>query len=236
MKGFVSSFQSLGTVDGPGVRYVIFMQGCPLRCKCCHNPETWDFGGGKQYTTDELISRIGRYKNFFGEKGGVTVSGGEPLMQAAFVAELFRLCHESGITTCLDTSGCILNDDVKRLLSYTDTVLLDYKMTDEESYFAFSGMHISQADAFLTELEKHSIDTWLRQVIIEGINDSEESVKKLYRTAKEHSCVKKVELLPFKKLCETKYDELGIEFPLRGYQQTSDEVIKRLESIGKKLS
>ena len=233
MTGYINSFQSLGTVDGPSVRYVVFMQGCPLRCKCCHNPETWEFGGGKQYTTDELISRIVRYKNFFGENGGVTLSGGEPLMQAAFASELFEKCRENGISTCLDTSGCVINDDVKRLLSYTDTVLLDYKMTDEESYFSFSGMHISQADAFLSLLDEYGINTWLRQVITEGINDSEESVLRLYKKARHYSCVKKVELLPFKKLCETKYDELGIDFPLRSYPQTSRETIERLENIGK---
>lgn len=233
MTGYISSFQSLGTVDGPGVRYVIFMQGCPLRCKCCHNPETWEIGTGRQFTAQEIVSRIERYKNYFGELGGVTLSGGEPLLQASFAAELFRLCKEREISTCLDTSGCMMSDDIKKLLLYTDTVLLDYKMTNDEDYFSFSGMHMLQADKFLEELDRRSIDTWLRQVIIEGINDNEASIIKLYKKARQHKCVKKVELLPFKKLCEAKYEQLGLQFPLSDYPQTSPETVSRLEAIGR---
>ena len=147
--GYVSSVQSLGAVDGPGVRYVLFMQGCPLRCKCCHNPETWELGKGTAYTVDDVMQKLSRYVSYFGEKGGVTLSGGEPLLQTEFATELFSRCKSEGISTCLDTSGCILDDKVEKLLTLCDTVLLDYKMTNEQDYFEFSKMHMSQADKFL---------------------------------------------------------------------------------------
>ncbi|MBR5241599.1 MAG: 4Fe-4S cluster-binding domain-containing protein, partial [Clostridia bacterium] len=122
-EGRVHSIQTLGTLDGPGVRFVIFMQGCNLRCGCCHNPDTWSFEGGKIYTAEELLKKIMNYRTYFGKDGGVTVSGGEPLLQAEFIKELFILCHDNGINTCLDTSGSILNDGVKELLAHTDRVL-----------------------------------------------------------------------------------------------------------------
>lgn len=136
MTGRVHSLNSLGTVDGPGVRFVVFMQGCPLRCAYCHNPDTWELTGGEELEAGEVFRRVLRCKSYFGEKGGVTVSGGEPLLQAGFVTELFDLCRQAGISTALDTSGCLLNDTVKELLSLTDLCLLDYKMTDAAAYEA----------------------------------------------------------------------------------------------------
>ena len=132
MTGFIHSIQSLGTVDGPGVRFVLFMQGCPLRCGCCHTPDTWEMNRGTEYTPMEIVTKAIRYQSYFGKDGGVTVSGGEPLLQADFVREVFRLCHENGINTCLDTSGCIFNDGAKALLNVTDRVLLDIKCTSDE--------------------------------------------------------------------------------------------------------
>ena len=137
--GRIHSFQSLGTVDGPGIRFVAFMQGCNLRCSCCHNPDTWDCYAGTVYTASDVVSKAERFREYFGEKGGITVSGGEPLLQADFVREVFRLCHEKGINTCLDTSGCILNDSVKALLDETDRVLLDIKYDYEDSYRRYVG-------------------------------------------------------------------------------------------------
>ena len=130
----VHSIQSLGTLDGPGVRFVVFTQGCHLRCKCCHNPDTWDMSGGKEIAVRDIAGRAGRYKEYFGEKGGITVSGGEPLLQAEKVYDLFSLCKESGMNTCLDTSGAVMNESVKKLLTVTDRVLLDIKYTDGEAY------------------------------------------------------------------------------------------------------
>ena len=212
MIGKVHSLQSLGTVDGPGVRFVVFMQGCPLRCGCCHNPATWDFSGGTEYTAQEIVRKAVRFKEYFGEKGGVTVSGGEPLLQAEFVKELFELCHNEGINTCLDTSGCMLDDAVKELLKVTDRVLLDVKYTDAEDYRRHVGCELSQVLDFLDYLDGQGIPTTLRQVIIPTLNDNEDNVLKLKEIADAHKCVDGVELLPFRKICQTKYSEMGIEF------------------------
>ena len=132
--GRVHSIQSMGTLDGPGVRFVIFLQGCQLRCGCCHNPDTWDMGGGTQYCAEDIVRRAVRYREYFGDEGGVTVSGGEPLLQADFVREVFEECHKEGINTCLDTSGSLLTDGVRELLEVTDRVLLDIKYTSDEAY------------------------------------------------------------------------------------------------------
>ena len=226
--GQIHSFQSLGTVDGPGVRSVIFMQGCPLRCVCCHNPDTWDFDGGTKYSTDELVSKILRYKSYYGAEGGVTVSGGEPLMQANFLIELFRKLKRHGIHTVLDTSGCVLNSSVKELLEYTDMVLLDFKYTDADEYLKYTQMEMSKAQDFLDYLQEQNKRTWLRYVVIPNLNDSKESVAKLFELKKQYSCVEKIELLPFRKLCLEKYDEMGIDFPLRNTPEAKQSLIDEL--------
>ena len=231
MTGRIHSFQSLGTVDGPGVRCVVFMQGCPLRCICCHNPDTWEFSGGEEVDTDTLLKKILRFKNYFGETGGVTVSGGEPLCQAAFVAELFTKLHAAGIHTALDTSGCVWNADVEKLLAVTDLVLLDHKYADEDGYARFVGGSLKKTEAFLDELQKRNIDTWLRRVIIPEKSDSEEATRQLASVAKAHSCVKKVELLPFRSLCREKYEKLGIPFPLADTASPSAETMAKLTAL-----
>lgn len=231
MKGRIHSVQSLGTVDGPGVRCVVFMQGCPLRCICCHNPDTWDFSGGEETDTDELCRRILRFRSYFGKNGGVTVSGGEPLMQAKFVAELFSKLKANGIHTALDTSGCIMNDDVQRLLDVTDLVLLDHKYPTEAGYFANTRAHLADAEAFLSELDRRAIPTWLRRVIIPGKTDSEDSVRLLNETAHDFGCVEKIELLPFRNLCKEKYDMLGIPFPLADTEPPTKETMEKLNAL-----
>ncbi len=229
MKGRINSIQTLGTVDGPGVRFVVFMQGCPLRCAYCHNPDTWDVSGGDEYEPREIFDKILRYREYFGKDGGVTVSGGEPLMQADFVRELFTLCGEAGIHTALDTSGCIWNASVEKLLDVTDLCLLDYKMTNDADYERYTRCKKASVDAFLDELQRRKIDTWLRQVIVKGINDTRESIERLYAVRDAHSCVKKVELLKFRKLCLPKYENLGIDFPLAHIDETRDEDIEKIK-------
>ena len=227
--GRIHSFQSLGTADGPGVRAVVFMQGCPLRCACCHNPDTWDFNRGTEVTPDEIFRKIKRLKNYFGEEGGVTVSGGEPLMQPEFIKELFTLCKTDGITTAIDTSGCVLNDKIKEVLNLTDTVLLDYKYVTDELYKTKVGTEKSKVDEFLSYLNSRNIDTWLRQVIIKDLNNNKNSVKVLKELKQKYPCIKKTELLPFKKLCIEKYEKLGIPFPLAETPETSKKEIEELE-------
>jgi len=213
MNGRIHSFQSLGTVDGPGVRFVVFFQGCPLRCSCCHNPDTWDYNGGKVITAKEIVSKAERFKEYFGKDGGITLSGGEPLVQADFAKEIFFLCKERGINTCLDTSGCLLNDSVKKLLELTDRVLLDIKYTNNEDYIKYVGCSIDKPLEFLEYLNFKKIQTTLRQVVIPTINDMEENFLKLKEIEKKYSCIDKTELLPFRKICQVKYDELNIKFP-----------------------
>lgn len=227
----VHSIQSLGTLDGPGVRFVVFLQGCPLRCKCCHNPDTWDFAGGSELSAQELVRRAVRYKEYFGQDGGITLSGGEALMQAEGAYELFALCREEGIHTCLDTSGCVMNDGVKKLLSVTDRVLLDIKYTNDADYRAHVGCTLTQVLDFLTELDGRSIPTTLRQVIIPTLNDSEENIRALARIRDEYPCVDSVELLAFRKLCQSKYDALNIPFPLADTPEPTREEMEKLNAL-----
>lgn len=231
MKGFIHSFQSLGATDGPGIRFVVFMQGCNLRCGCCHNPDTWECGVGKECTPEEVFEKVKRYKTYFGKDGGITVSGGEPLLQADFVRELFGLCKADGINTCLDTSGSIMNDDVLFLLDKCDRVLLDIKYTDEESYKKYVGCSLSKPLEFLKILQQKGIPTWLRQVTIPTLSDDEENIRRLTDIANAHSCVEKVELLPFRKICKSKYDNMGIEFPFEKHDVPNKETMKRLNEI-----
>ena len=229
--GRIHSIQSLGTLDGPGVRFVVFMQGCNLRCGCCHNPDTWDIKEGKDITAAEIVERAKRYKEYFGDKGGVTVSGGEPLLWADFVREVFELCHREGINTCLDTSGSIMNESVKSLLEVTDRVLLDVKYTDDELYRTHVGCSMEAPLEFLGYLNQKGIPTTIRQVIIPTLNDNAENITKLKSIVRSHSCVDKTELLPFKKICSVKYEKLGIPFPHGHLPQPTPETMRKLEEM-----
>ncbi|MBE6823747.1 MAG: pyruvate formate lyase-activating protein [Ruminococcaceae bacterium] len=228
--GRIHSIQSLGTVDGPGVRFVAFMQGCNLRCKCCHNPDTWDRSAGTQYSAFELFEKACRYKEYFGKNGGVTLSGGEPLLQPVFAKEFFRLCKENGINTCLDTSGSILNDNIKLLLDYTDRVLLDIKYTQDKQYVDNVGCTLKVVLEFLSYLDEKGIKTTLRQVIIPTVNDDEENIIKLKEIADAHSCVDCIELLPFRTICQSKYDDMGLKFPFGHIKQADETTIKQLNT------
>lgn len=231
MVGYVHSFQSLGTLDGPGVRFVVFLQGCNLRCGCCHNPDTWDMQQGKEVTVEEIVSKVIRYREYYKEEGGITVSGGEPLLQAKFVQELFSKCHAEGINTCLDTSGSILNDDVKKLLQETDRVLLDIKYTEDEQYQKHVGCDLHKVLEFLEFLNEQKIPVTLRQVIIPTLNDNKENILKLKSIADKYSCVDKVELLPFKKVCQVKYDDMGLDFPFKDIPAAKKEDVLALEEL-----
>lgn len=229
--GHIHSIQSLGTLDGPGVRFVAFLQGCNLRCGCCHNPDTWNLSEGTSYSPEELVAKAVRYREYFKEEGGITLSGGEPLLQAEFAAEVFRLCHEAGINTCLDTSGSILNDSVRELLAQTDRVLLDIKYTNDEDYRRYVGCGMKAPLAFLDYLEKQQIQVTLRQVIIPTLNDTEENIRALREIVTNHPCIDKVELLPFRKICQVKYDKLGLEFAFGHLPEPTADKMKELESL-----
>ena len=231
MIGRVHSFQSLGTVDGPGVRFVVFMQGCPLRCGCCHNPDTLDPKGGNEYTPQGVLDKVLRCRDYFGKDGGITVSGGEPLLQSEFCAELFDLCHQWGIHTCLDTAGCILDEEAKKLLEVTDRVLLDVKFSNDADYLEHVGCTRESVLAFLAEVNQRQIPVTLRQVVIPTLNDGDEDIRSLKELQKQYPVIDKIELLPFKKICQVKYDEMGIEFPFAKYDTPTSEQMKRLETL-----
>lgn len=233
LKGYINSIQSLGTVDGPGVRFVAFMQGCNLRCGCCHNPDTWEIGKGQEYTPKELANKAEKFKEYFGKEGGVTLSGGEPLLQAEFAAKFFKICKEKGINTCLDTSGSVLSVAVERLLEVTDTVLLDIKYTNDADYRKYVGCSMEKPLEFLDYLNRKNIPVTLRQVIIPTLNDNGESIGKLRQLAEKHPCVQKIELLPFKKICSVKYEKLGIDFP---FKDLATPTKTKMEELEKELS
>lgn len=231
LKGRVSSLQSLGTLDGPGVRFVVFLQGCPLRCACCHNPETQPQNGGRLYTPGQLLQQILRYRDYFGPLGGVTLSGGEPLLQPEFTAEVFKLCQNAGVHTCLDTSGALLSGKILPVLQYTNYCLLDVKFTTESQYQQYAGCTLQAPLAFLKELNRRQIPTRLRQVIIPGLNNNPQNVLRLKQIANAHPCVQEVELLPFEKLCQTKYQKLGRPFALQNTPPANPAEVAALQKL-----
>ena len=231
IKGNIHSLQSLGTVDGPGIRFVVFMQGCNLRCGCCHNPDTWEISGGTEYTPEQILEKVLRCKEYFGKTGGITISGGEPLLQSEFCYELFSLCHNEGINTCLDTSGTILNESAKKLLTVTDRVLLDIKYTNDADYLEHVGCDMQKPLEFLTYLQTQKIPTTLRQVIIPTLTDSEENIKLLKDIAEAHPVVDKIELLPFRKICQTKYDNMNIPFRFGNIPEPTQETMKNINKL-----
>lgn len=230
--GNISSFESMGLVDGPGVRYVIFLQGCPLRCAYCHNPETWNINEKKtQMTAQELLNKVKRYMVYFKNGGGVTVSGGEPLLQAKFVTEFFKLCKQNNIHTCLDTSGCGDERDYADLLDYTDLILLDVKAIVPENYQKLTGRAIDKFEKFLDICQEKDKKLWIRQVIIPDYNDTEESVLRLKEFVKNLHNVEKVELLPYHTMATEKYKKLGIKYRLEGVPQMDKKRCKDLEKL-----
>ena len=228
MKGRVSSLQSLGTVDGPGLRYVIFLQGCPLRCVYCHNPETWDPAGGREYAPEELVEKVLRCRAYFGEQGGVTVSGGEPLLQAPFVAELFRQLKAAGVHTALDTSGAGDLKQAAQVLDWTDLVLLDLKFPDEAGYRRYCRGSWAQTQAFAALAGEKRVPLWVRHVVVPGLNDSLEDLRAIKAQAESLPGFQKLEWLPFHNMCLEKYQQLGLPFPLADTPALEDKDLARL--------
>lgn len=229
MTGYIHSIQSLGTVDGPGVRSVIFASGCPLRCVYCHNPDTWNMKDGEATDARSLAERIKRFKPYI-KDGGVTFSGGEPLLQAEFFCEVAEELKKEGLHIALDTSGAVMNEGVKKLLSLCDLVLLDIKFTRKEDYRKYTGSRLENVLAFLDYCEEKEIPVWTRTVIAPDINDSEQFIKELAELTKGKKCIEKKELLPFRKLCLEKYENLGIPFALRDTPEMSEERLEFLRT------
>mgnify|MGYP001045167065 CR=1 FL=1 len=239
--GRIHSLESFGTVDGPGIRFVVFMQGCPLRCQFCHNPDTWDVNLGNEYTTDKLMEEILKYKAYMKySKGGVTFTGGEPLLQAEFILEVSKKCKENGISLAIDTSGFVFNDTVKELMEYTDLVLLDIKNYDPIVYKDVTGVSLDPTLKFLDYLREKKITTWVRYILVPNLTDDLDSIKQLSAHLDEYPNVEKIELLPFHKMGEFKWEELGLDYKLHDTKEPSnehmEEVIEIFESNGKKVS
>lgn len=229
--GKIHSIQTLGTLDGPGVRFVTFTQGCNLRCGCCHNPDTWECVGGTEHTAGELIDKALRCKSYFGREGGVTLSGGEPLLQPDFCTAFFALAHENNINTCLDTSGSLLTDKVKNLLQHTDRVLLDIKYCTDELYHKYVGCSLDAPIKFLEYVDSVGIPVTLRQVVIPTLNDDKEHMDFLKSLKERYKCVDKIELLGFKKICKVKYDKMGIPFDFDRYDTPTKSDIDKLYQL-----
>lgn len=228
----VHSFESFGAVDGPGIRFVIFLQGCHLECKYCHNRDTWDINSGKYESLDEIFTKVIRYKNYICPNGGVTVTGGEPLLQVKFLIELFKKLKEENIHTCIDTSGMVsITDDIKELLSYTDLVLLDIKHIDDNKCRDLVGKSNKLELEFAKYLSDNNIKMWIRQVIVPGYTDNEEDLLKLKDFIDSLKTVEKVELLPYHNIGEFKWKKLGLKYPLEGIRQATDEDIKKAKEI-----
>ncbi len=238
MKGRIHSFESFGTVDGPGIRFVVFMQGCPLRCKYCHNPDTWEFGGGTEYSAEEVAGNALRYKRYWRERGGVTVSGGEPLMQIEFVTELFRILKEEGVHCAVDTSGITFNPQSerslelhKKLIEYADLFLLDIKHIDGNGCRELTGSDNKNELAFAKFLSDNGKDIWIRQVLVPGITDGDEYLRRTRAFIDGLKTVKRVEVLPYHTMGVVKYKNLGISYPLEGVQPPSKESVENARKI-----
>ena len=233
MIGHIDSIETFGMVDGPGIRVVVFFQGCPLRCIFCHNPETWFINDKMLITPNDLVKFICKYRNYFGENGGVTFSGGEPLFQRDFLLECLKLCKKMGINTCLDTSG--VGDDYDEILDLVDLVIFDIKAIENDKYLDITGNKINKSLEFLRECQDREKKMWLRQVIIPGINDNYEYISDLKKFIESLKNVEKIELLPYHKLGVSKYEKLGIPYKLDAVpamdKDKCDELYKMLIDV-----
>ncbi|MDR0434893.1 MAG: pyruvate formate lyase-activating protein [Gracilibacteraceae bacterium] len=230
-EGRIHSFQSLGGADGPGLRYVVFMQGCLLRCLYCHNPDAWEPEAGESCAPEAVVEKIRRCRNYLGEKSGVTVSGGEPLLQWEFVEELFRLLQKEGFHTALDTSGQGDIRGAERVLRRTDLVLCDLKFASEQEYRQYTGGSLRATLDFLRLTEKMRVPLWLRHVVVPGLTATAEQVLAIGRLASEFQNIEKIELLPFKNICAVKYKAMNLSFPLADTPAMKRAELENLQRI-----
>lgn len=236
--GYIHSIETFGTVDGPGVRFVVFFQGCPMRCQYCHNPDTWDMKDGKEKSVDELLEMYERNRAFY-RTGGITATGGEPMVQMDFLLELFTKAKEKGIHTCLDTSGIVFVEDrdseafakIEKLMAVTDLVMLDIKHIEDVAHRELTGHSNDKILAFARYLDERKKPVWIRHVVVPGITYKEDALKKLGEFLKTLSNVEKLEVLPYHTLGENKYEKLGLEYPLKGVPQLTKEEAKEAEEM-----
>lgn len=237
MKANIHSIETMGLFDGPGIRTVIFFQGCSLRCKYCHNPDTWSGKTNQLHSIESLMGLVKPYKNYYDSSGGgVTLSGGEPLLQSEFLVEFAKALKDEGIHVALDTSGIGKNNmNYESLLKYIDLVLLDIKHYSKKGFHEMTGRDNSNLYAFIKDLNNSNAKVWVRNVIVETINDTEEYIEKFKKFTDQIKNVDKIELLPFHKMCNSKYEALDYTFPLKDYNETTQEKIDYLENKLKKI-
>lgn len=233
-KGKVHSYETFGAADGPGVRFLVFLSGCPFRCRYCHNPDTWAKGAAFEASTGEILEKALRYKAYWGKDGGITVSGGEPMLQAAFVAELFEKAHEKGVSTCLDTSAACFdreNAEIVRLLAATDTVLLDLKHIDDEKHRALTGASNAAPLACARYLAEIGKPTWIRHVLVPGVTDNETDLRALGEFIKTLGNVVRVDVLPYHVFGVEKWHKLELPYSLEGVEPPSAESLARAKAL-----
>ena len=241
MEGYIHSTESFGSVDGPGVRFVIFTSGCAMRCQFCHNPDTWKMTAGTLTSTDDLIKKALRYRSYWGNEGGITVSGGEPLLQIDFLTELFKKAKENGIHTTLDTSGNPFTreepffEKFRTLMQYTDLILLDIKHIDEKEHIRLTGHTNKNILDLATYLSDTGKPVWIRHVLVPERSDKDEYLDRLHEFISTLHNVERVEVLPYHTLGEYKWKELGMEYPLEGIdrkcKETSRRILRNLKEI-----
>ena len=232
IKGRVHSIETFGTVDGPGIRFILFMQGCPLRCKYCHNRDTWDVKGGTEYTTDEIISQALKYSSYMrASGGGITVSGGEATLQPEFLAELFTKAKKNNIHTCLDTSGFVNIDTIAPVLENTDLVLLDIKHMNEEKSKELTGVGIEKTLKLAKHLDSLNIPVWIRHVLVPGVTDDVENLEKLAEFVSTLNNVDRFELLPYHTMGVHKWESMGLPYELKNVEDGTQKDIDRAIDI-----
>ena len=234
IKGKIHSVESMGLVDGPGIRVVVFMQGCALRCLYCHNPDTWTLDGNKDaldFTPEELVKKISRFRSYFEKSGGgVTFSGGDPLKQPEFLKETLKLCKEAGIHTTLDTAGVGFGD-YEEILKYTDLVLYDVKHLTREGYKDMTGIEIDETQKFLEACKKMGTKMWIRQVLVPGYTDDEQDLLRLKDFLSTLKTVEKIQILPYHSIGKYKWEKLGLKYPLEGVRDGNQEDVDRAKKI-----
>ena len=231
VKGLIHSFESFGTKDGPGVRFVLFLQGCPLRCLFCHNPDTWLSKDHKmEWTVDQVYAEINKVKGFI-KRGGVTISGGEPLLQADFIYELFGKCKEAAIHTAVDTSGYLLTQRIKDVLERTDLVLLDVKHIDPEKYKKLTGKPLQPTLDFLRYLDEINKPVWIRYVLIPGYTDDEADIKAWCEEMIKHPIIERIDLLPSHQMGQHKWEQMGFKYKLKDVCPPSEDEIRVVEEM-----
>lgn len=234
LKGRIHSIESFGTVDGPGVRFVVFFQGCPMRCLYCHNPDTWMPDGGIKITSEELLEEYRRNQTFY-RNGGITATGGEPLLQLSFLTELFRKAKDEGIHTCLDTSGIVYrksrDEEFQKLFSCLDLVLLDFKHSTEEEHQKLTGQSQKHILEFADALEKAGIPMVVRHVVVPGITDGEDHLKRLGHLIGRYRNLKGLEVLPYHTMGKVKYEKLGMTYPLENVDNMDAAKAKEARAV-----